>query len=157
MSRGTNELDPTDIRILNVIQENARITERALAERVFKSPPTVSDRLLRLQEQGVIKRYVTLLDREKIGVPVMAETHVKLERQSKEAIQDFEQRIAAVAQVQFCCHLAGKWDFVLFIAVKDPQTYNDWLMNELTNWPGVLNIESSFVLKEIKTYGAFTL
>ena len=50
----------------------ARITERALAERVFKSPPTVSDRLLRLQEQGVIKRYVALLDREKIGVPVMA-------------------------------------------------------------------------------------
>ncbi|RKR82091.1 Lrp/AsnC family leucine-responsive transcriptional regulator [Mucilaginibacter gracilis] len=150
-------LDPTDIKILNFIQQDARITDRQLAARVFKSAPTVHERLTRLENKGYIKKYITLLDREKIGIPVMAETHVKLERQSKAAIEAFEQKILAVSHVQFCCHLAGKWDFVIFIAVKDPQAYNDWLMNELTNWPNVQNIESSFVLKEIKTYGAFEL
>ena len=150
-------LDDTDIKILNLIQLDARTTERQLASRVFKSPPTVHERLSKLEEKGYIKKYVALLDRGKIGIPVLAETHVKLERQNKTAIETFEQRITAVPQVQFCCHLAGKWDFVIFIAVKDPQAYNDWLMEELTNWPDVKNIESSFVLKEIKTYGAFTL
>jgi len=150
-------LDDTDIRILNVIQRDGRITERELASRVFRSAPTVNDRLNKLEQRGYIKQYITLLDRAKIGMPVMAETHVKLERQNKAAIEAFEQRIVAVPHVQFCCHLAGKWDFVIFIAVKDPQSYNDWLMEELTNWPDVKNIESSFVLKEIKTYGAFTL
>jgi Lrp/AsnC family leucine-responsive transcriptional regulator len=150
-------LDITDIKILNLIQQDARTSERQLAVKVFKSPPTVHERLSKLEEKGYIKRYVALLDRGKIGIPVLAETHVKLERQNKAAIEAFEQRITAVPQVQFCCHLAGKWDFVIFIAVKDPQAYNDWLMEELTGWPDVKNIESSFVLKEIKTYGAFTL
>lgn len=150
-------LDTTDIKILNLIQQDARTTERQLASKVFKSPPTVHERLNKLEENGYIKKYVALLDRGKIGIPVLAETHVKLERQHKAAIEAFEQRILAVEQVQFCCHLAGKWDFVIFIAVKDPQAYNDWLMEELTNWPDIANIESSFVLKEIKTYGAFTL
>jgi Lrp/AsnC family leucine-responsive transcriptional regulator len=152
-----HQLDPTDIRILNTLQHNARITDRQLAARVFKSAPTVHERLSRLENKGYIKKYITLLDREKIGIPVMAETHVKLERQSKAAIEAFEKKILTVPQIQFCCHLAGKWDFVIFIAVKDPQAYNDWLMNELTNWPNVQNIESSFVLKEIKTYAAFDL
>lgn len=150
-------LDPTDIKILNLIQEDARISERSLAAKVFKSPPTVHDRLSKLEELGYIKKYVALLDRSKIGIPVLAETHVKLERHNKAAIEAFEQRISAVPQVQFCCHLAGKWDFVIFIAVKDPQSYNDWLMAELTNWPDVKNIETSFVLKEVKWFGGFRL
>lgn len=150
-------LDITDIKILNLIQQDARVTERQLARKVFKSPPTVNDRINKLEQHGYIKQYITLLDRAKIGIPVMAETHVKLERQNKAAIEAFEARILAVQQVQFCCHLAGKWDFVIFIAVKDPQAYNDWLMEELTAWPDVQHIESSFVLKEIKSYGAFTL
>jgi len=150
-------LDTTDLKILNLIQEDARIPERRLAALVYKSGPTVHARLEKLEEEGYIKKYVALLDRAKIGIPVMAETHVKLERQNKTAIEAFEQRISAVPQVQFCCHLAGKWDFVIFIAVKDPQTYNEWLMEELTNWPDVKNIESSFVLKEVKLYGGFVL
>lgn len=150
-------LDITDIKILNLIQEDARIPERRLAALVYKSGPTVHARLEKLEDEGFIRKYVALLDRAKIGIPVMAETHVKLERQSKAALLAFEERVKAVPQVQFCCHLAGKWDFVIFIAVRDPQAYNDWLLEELTAWPDVQNIESSFVLKEIKTYGAFAL
>jgi hypothetical protein len=56
--------------------------------------------------------------------------------------------------VQFCRHLADKWDFVIFIAVMDPQAYHDWLMEELTNWP---DEESSFVLEEVKWYGGFVV
>jgi Lrp/AsnC family leucine-responsive transcriptional regulator len=146
--------DETDTKILNLIQQDARISERQLAARVFKCPPTVHDRLAKLEEKGYIKKYVTLLDHAKIGIPVLAETHVKLERQNKTAIEAFEQRISAVPQVQFCCHLAGKWDFVIFFAVMDPQAYNDWLMEELTNWP---DVESSFVLEEVKWYGGFVV
>lgn len=152
-----NTLDDIDKRLLNFIQQDARISERKLAAEVFRSPPNVHKRLAKLEENGFIKQYITLLDREKIGVPVLTETHVKLKRQSQAAIENFQQRILAVPQVQFCCQLAGKWDFVIFIAVTGPQSYNDWLMNELTKWPEVKNVESSFVLNEVKTYGAFTL
>jgi Lrp/AsnC family leucine-responsive transcriptional regulator len=150
-------LDDLDKKLLNLIQQDARISERQLAVKVFRSPPNVHARLVKLEQGGFIKKYITLLDRAKVGIPMLAETHVKLERQNKTAIEAFEQRISAVPQVQFCCHLAGKWDFVIFIAVKDPQAYNDWLMGELTNWPDVKNIESSFVLKEIKSYGPLEL
>jgi len=152
-----HQLDITDIKILNIIQQDSRISERQLAARVFKSPPTVHERLEKLKRLGYIKQYIALLDRAKIGVPVMAETHVKLERQTKDALLAFEERVKSVHQIQFCCHLAGKWDFVIFIAIRDPQAYNDWLLDELTTWPDVRNIESSFVLKEIKSYAAFEL
>src|ERR1700742_3291925 len=116
-------LDDIDKKLLNLIQHDARTSERQLAAKVFRSPPNVHDRLHKLQQRGYIKQFITLLDRSKIGIPVLAETHVKLERQSKAAIEGFAERISRVPQIQFCCHLAGQWDFVIFIAVKDPKSY----------------------------------
>lgn len=150
-------LDEIDIKLLNLLQQDGRISERKLASGVLRSPPNVHKRLAKLEEHGYIKQYVTLLDRHKIGVPVLTQTHVKLKRQTNKVIEAFQQRILAVPQVQFCCQLAGRWDFVIFMAVTAPQAYHDWLINDLTQWPEVKNIQSSFVLNELKTYGAFTL
>ncbi|HTD99014.1 MAG TPA: Lrp/AsnC family transcriptional regulator [Mucilaginibacter sp.] len=152
-----HQLDPTDIRILNILQQDARITERQLASRVFKAAPTVHDRVEKLVENGYIKRYVTLLDREKIGHAVLVVLMVRLKAQNTDLLLEFEDHVREMHEVHSCFIVSGDWNFVLQVTAATPQHYAIWLLEKINSQPNVGEVQSNFLLKEIKSYGAFEL
>jgi Lrp/AsnC family leucine-responsive transcriptional regulator len=153
----TNTLDPTDIKILNILQQDARLDIKQIADQVHKSTSPVHERIRKLQNLGYIKRYVAILDREKIGKPLLAIAQVSLSAHTKLALMTFEEQINQQSEVQLCLHLSGACDFVLHIAVSDTQCYYDFLVNQLCNLPHVINVQTCFVLKECKTHSPYVL
>lgn len=148
-------LDEIDFKILNILQRDARIDVVQLAKQVHLSRTPVNQRIMKLQHSGFIKGFVAQLDRNKVGKPVMVVSLVKLEKQTKKLLQEFEETANTMEEVQFCLHLSGSWDFMLQITAGTPQDYYDFLMERLCNLPNVAHVESSFVLKECKSHTPF--
>jgi Lrp/AsnC family leucine-responsive transcriptional regulator len=151
------ELDPVDIQILQLLQENARMTNKEIGEKLHKTATPINDRVRRLQDMGVIKRYVAVLDHDKIHRGLMAFTHVQLKDHSKDILGNFERQIIQSPEVLECYHLSGAADFLLKVAVRDLKAYHEFLMNRLFNIMAVGSVESKFVFKEAKSENAFPL
>ena len=151
------QLDETDIKMLNLLQKDGRIDVSKLSVLVHKTESPIRQRLVKLQEAGYIKNYVAILDRSKIGKPVLVVTLVRLQRQTKTLLNTFEETAVAMDEVQSCLHLSGEWDFILHVTAETPQHYYDFLMNKLCDLPNVEHVESSFVLKESKSFSPFKL
>ena len=150
-------LDPTDIKILNLLQQDARLEIRQIAGLVHKSASPVHQRIRKLQEQGFIKGYVAVLDRVKIGRPLLAIAQVSLANQSKAMFLDFEEQVIQLPEVQLCLQLSGSCDFILHVAVADTLAYQDFLMNRLCSLQQVASVQTCFVLKECKLHSPYFL
>jgi Lrp/AsnC family leucine-responsive transcriptional regulator len=145
-----DKLDQTDISILQILQDNARLTNKEIGEKLFKSASTINDRIRRMQDKGYIKKYVAVLDPKMIGRGFTAFTHVHLKDHSKEIINHFESEIVKLLEVLECYHMSGQYDFILRVAVKDLDAYHIFLMNNLFEKFSIGSIESTFVMREAK-------
>lgn len=145
-----DKLDLIDIRILQLLQENARMTNKEIGEKLYKSASTINDRIRRMQEKGYIKKYVAVLDPQMIGRGLTAFTHVHLKDHSKEIIYHFEEEIVKLPEVLECYHMSGQYDFILKVAVSDLAAYHIFLMNNLFEKFAIGSIESTFVMREAK-------
>lgn len=101
--------------------------------------------------------FAAMLDREKIGRPVLVVTHVQLEKQTTELLEEFERLAGELPEVQCCLHVSGGWNFILHITATSPQAYFAFLMEKVNSLANVAHTESSFVMKEIKTLEPFSL
>lgn len=145
-----SRLDAIDRKILSVLQENARLTNVELADAVGLSPSPCLRRVRELEEGGVIRRYVMLLDPAAVDLPVSVFVNVTLERQSEQAIKRFEAAILKRAEVMECYLMTGDADYLLRVVTADLSAYERFLMDHLTRVPGVASIKSSFALKQVK-------
>jgi Lrp/AsnC family leucine-responsive transcriptional regulator len=145
-----DKLDQTDIRILQILQDNARLTNKEIGAQLFKSASTINDRIRRMQDKGYIKKYVAVLDPKMINRGFTAFTHVHLKDHSKEIIYHFENEIVKLPEVLECYHMSGQYDFILKVAVKDLDAYHVFLMNNLFEKFSIGSIESTFVMREAK-------
>lgn len=152
-----NLLDPTDIRILQLLQDNARLTNKQIGEKLHKTASPINDRIRKLQEQGYIKKYVAVLDRKKIGRGLMAFTHVQLRDHSRESLSHFESEIIKFPEVLECYHMSGQYDFILRVAVKDLDAYHEFLMSHIFETIPMGSVLSTFVMKEAKAETAFPI
>jgi Lrp/AsnC family leucine-responsive transcriptional regulator len=152
-----NLLDPTNIRILNLLQQNARLQVSELSVLVHKSETPVSLRLRKLQEEGFIQRFTTLLDRRKVGRPTLMVTLVRLNRHNGTIWPDFAAYASGLEEVQCCLQLSGEFDFLLQVSLRDPQEYETFLQTRLCILPVVEKLQSSLVLREHKIMGALPL
>lgn len=150
-------LDETDIRILKLLQENARLTTREIADKLNKTATPVFRRIKRLEDEGFIKKYVAILDPGKIERSLIAITHVHLKDHSKDSLLGFESEIIRLPEVLECYHMSGEYDFILRVAVKDLEAYHDFLMNRLFGIMSVGSVQSTFVMKECKHESAFPI
>jgi len=146
------QLDDTDYKILKHLQLDARMDVNKLSRLVNRTASPVAERIFRLQEAGYIRGFTAIVDRAMTGKPVLVIAMVTLEKQTKALLEAFEQTATALLQVQFVIHVSGKWDFILHVAAETPQHYYDFLMGTLCDLPNVAHVESSFVLKEAKTF-----
>lgn len=152
-----NGLDPTDVGILNLIQENSRLTNKEVAWKTNRSLSAIQVRIKRLQEAGVIKKFVTLLDRNKINKEMAVFTAIKIGDYSNKALTEFQQHIAVFEEVMECYHTSGTWDFILKIVVGDMAAYNNFILEKLSLTPHIGSVESFFVISESKYETAFKL
>lgn len=142
----SRELDDLDIRILNILQEQADMPLNDLADHVGSSRSAVWRRIQRLQDGGVIKASVMLVDPAKVGLGVMVFAHVKMHAHSKDSLPAFINKIKTYPEVVECHTLMGDIDFILKIRVRDVQAYEKFFWDKLSTFDGVREISSSIAL-----------
>lgn len=152
-----NNLDAIDVRILDQLQGNARLTNVELAARVNLSPSPCLARVRALEESGLISRYVTLLDPLQLGLGVSVFIQIRLERQVERALEMFQEAIREYPEVMECYLMTGDADYLIRVVVPDVQTLERFIVDELSKIPGVANIRSSFALKQVKYKTALPL
>jgi DNA-binding Lrp family transcriptional regulator len=150
-------LDAIDWRILDRLQDDARLSNVELAQAVGLSPSPCLARVRRLEEGGLIRRHVTLLDPIKLGLTVSVLVQVTLEKQIEPALEAFEKAIRARPEVMECYLMTGDADYLLRVVVPDVQAFEAFILGFLSRVPGVGNIKSSFALKQVKYQTALPL
>ena len=147
-------LDSTDLDILRCLQENARLTTKELAARVNLSTTPVFERLKRLERSGFIKKYVAVLDAEKLNLGFVVFCSVKLKQMSREVARTFVSIIRDIPQVAECYNISGEYDYLLKIRARNMKEYNEFVINTLGTIDAIGSVQSSFVMNEIKhSYG----
>jgi Lrp/AsnC family transcriptional regulator, leucine-responsive regulatory protein len=150
-------LDAIDRRILAALQEDARIANTELAAAVGLSPAPCLRRVRALEEDGVIRKHVSLVNPGAVGLPVSVFVSISLERQVEEALKRFEKVILARPEVMECYLMTGDADYLLRVVCADLAAYERFVLDHLTKVPGVSSIRSSFALKQVKYSTALPL
>lgn len=144
------ELDRYDRQILQVLQEDGRISNQDLADRIGLSPSPCLRRVRALEESGLIRGYRALLDAKKLGLSLMALIHISMDRHTPERFENFEAEINAIPEVIECLLITGQdADYQLKTVVRDMDAYQELLLNRITRIPGVTGVHSSFVLRRV--------
>lgn len=145
-----SQLDKTDRNILNALQHNARLTIQDIGKQINLSKTPVHERIKRLEREGVIDRYVTILDKKKLGNLLVVYCQVTLDRQTRDAFTAFDAAIRVLPEVLECNRVSGTFDYLLKIVSRDMDTYNRFYQEQLSVIPGALHISSFFVMAEVK-------
>lgn len=144
------KLDATDLRLLELLQNDAALSNQALAERAHVSPATCLRRIARLAAAGVIERRVALLSVEKLGAGLTAIVEITLDRQGAELLAAFESRVTADAAVQQCYRVSPGPDFVLVVQVADMAGYHALVQRLFTQDANVRNVKAFFAVHRAK-------
>jgi Lrp/AsnC family leucine-responsive transcriptional regulator len=142
-------LDSTDRRILAELQNNGRMTNQDLSEKIGLSPSPCLRRLRALEADGVIFRYVALVDPIAVGLPVTAFIRIRLDQQDDRHLALFETAIAAFPEVMECYLMTGDADYQLRVLVKSLEAFEDFLRQKLTRIEGVAQVTTSFALRPV--------
>ena len=143
-------LDAKDLAILNLLQQNARITVKEISEKIHLSTTPVHERIKRMEESGVIKQYVTLLDHTKVKKGLMVICYVSLKEHSKNAGNKFIKAINEMNEVVECLNISGEFDFMLKVVSEDMNAYYDFHVNRLSPIENMGHVQSIFVMGIIK-------
>lgn len=157
MADNGNGLHPADRRILEVLQGRGRISNVQLATEVGLSPSAVLERVRKLEERGIIERYVALVDHKRVGLGTVAFVAVSLNLHQKDSIENFHRFVAGCVKVLECHHVAGTEDYLLKVYTRDIDDYEHFLLNELTRTQGIDHVKTMFVLSTLKRETAIPL
>lgn len=145
-----NHMDDIDRQLLYFLQENSRITSAELARQVNLSTPGLQKRMKKLEENGIIGRYVTLIDRKALGLDLLCFAQVTLAHHQPECVGQFCDRVKDLPEVLECHHLSGEFDYLLKVVVANHLHLERFLSEKIIRIPGVDRIRTSIVLNEIK-------
>ncbi|MBQ9669354.1 MAG: Lrp/AsnC family transcriptional regulator [Prevotella sp.] len=144
------QLDQTDLQILRTLQNDAKLTTKELAAAVNLTPTPVFERQKRLERQGFIRRYVAVLDAEKLDRGLIVFCHVKLRHMNRDIAADFEMRIKQIAEVTECYNTSGNFDYILKVHARDMKQYQEFVINKLGTIDSLGSLESTFVMNAVK-------
>ncbi len=145
-----DKLDKVDLQILRVLQDNARLTTKELAARVSLSSTPVFERLKRLENKGYIKKYIAVLDAEKLNQGFVVFCSVKLVRLNKDIAQEFARVVQEIPEVTECYNISGDYDYLLKIHAPNMKYYQEFILNVLGTIDGLGSLRSTFVMDAIK-------
>ena len=150
-------LDATDLRILRALQDDGSLSNVQLAQQVHLSPSPCLARVKALQAAGVIERYVALVSAASLGLGLNVFISISLTNQRKQALAEFERRIAEHDEVMECYLMTGDSDYLIRVAVADMAALEKFILEQLTPIPGIEKIRSSFALKQVRYKTALPL
>ena len=143
-------LDDTDLQILRILRKNAKLTTKELAGAVHLTPTPVFERQKRLEKKGYIRKYVAVLDADKLGLGLQVFCKVKLKQINHEICDAFAHRIQRIPEVIECYNTSGQYDYLLKVRASDMKQYQEFVLNKLGTIEHVASVESTFVMSEIK-------
>lgn len=146
----TEKLDKVDLQILRTLQENARLTTKELAAQVSLSSTPVFERLKRLEREGYIKKYIAVLDADKLNQGFVVFCNVKLRRMNKDIAMEFTRIIQNIPEVTECYNISGNYDYLLKIHAPNMKYYQEFIINVLGTIDSLGSLESMFVMDEVK-------
>ena len=150
-------LDEIDRILLSALQLDARQTNAELARQVDLSAAGLHKRLRRLEDAGIITRYVAQVDREAVGYDMLCFVQVTLQRHESDAVDNFRHEVQSMSEVLECHHLTGEFDYLLKVVVRNRKHLEKFILNTLTPVRGMDKIRTSLVLSEIKATTAIPL
>ena len=142
-------LDRIDLAILDHLQRDGRATSNEIADSAGLSPSPAHRRQKLLEEGGIIRRYVALLDQDRVGLPVNVFVSVRLSAQTEDHLAAFERAVADLPEIMECYVMSGASDYLLRVVAPDLGAYEEFLRTRLTRIPGVHGVESAFALKRV--------
>lgn len=151
MNNNPIQLDDVDRALLQEIQANGRLTNTELARRINLSPPATHARLKRLEERGIIRQYIALLDREKMGFDLLCFMHIRMQVHELDLLEAFQEHVRTIPQVLECHHLTGQYDYVLKVALRNRRELQNFVREKLVPLQGVAQITTSVLLEEVKS------
>ena len=144
------KLDRHDQQILQLLQEEGRISNQELADRIGLSPSPCLRRVQALEKSGLITGYRALVNAKALGLTLMALIHISMDQHTPERFKNFEEQISAIPDVMECLLITGQSaDYQLKVIVKDMDAYQELLLNRITRITGVTGVHSSFVLRRV--------
>lgn len=149
--------DKTDLKILATLQRDGRLSNVELAETVALSPSPCLRRLKQLEESGVIRQYVALLEPARLGLGLQAFVRVSLEKRGTTYARQFSEAVSHWQEVINCFAMTGEMDYLLQVYFEDLEHFSRFVMDKLLQHPGVADVKSSFVLHEVKRSTALPL
>lgn len=150
-------LDKIDKAILNVIQIDSTLSVKEIGDKVGLSTTPTYERIKRLEKDGVIAKYVTLVDRNKVGLNFMVYCNVVLKEQSRKAIAGFEKAVSKIPEIIEVISVSGTYNYILKIVVTDINSYNEFVENVIMDIPNIGQYHSCIVLKEVKKVTALRI
>lgn len=144
------QLDGKDIELLKLLQDNARMTVKEIADKVNLTPTPVHERIKRLEESGVIKQYAALINSSKVGKGLTVICYVSLKEHSKAAGAKFIKAINALNEIVECYNISGEFDFMMKVISENMETYYDFHVNKLSQIENMGQVQSIFVMGVIK-------
>lgn len=143
-------MDRFDQRILEQLQQDGRISNQDLADRIGLSPSPCLRRVRQLEEDGIIDRYVALLRPDKLGLKLTALIQIAMDKHTPERFENFERMVTGFPEVQACYLITGQSaDYILKVVVPDMERYQEFLLGKLTRIEGVSGVHSSFVMRKV--------
>lgn len=144
------QLDSIDRQILQLLQQNAKFTIKEIASGMGMTTTPIYERIKRMEEDGYIRNYVALLDKEKLGLSLVVFSKISLLEHHHELLIKFEQEVRAHEEVVECYHIASDFDYLLKIILSDMAAYQRFMIEKLANLPNIKKVHSSFVMSEVK-------
>lgn len=150
-------LDKVDKQILTLLQKNAKANIKEIGIKIGLTQTPTYERIKRMEKNGIIQNYVAILNKEKIGYDVEVFCQVNLQVHSKELIHKFERAVSKMKEVKESYHVAGNYDYLLKVIVKDMKSYRRFLRNKLSVLDSVSNVQSTFVMNSTIEHTIFEL
>ena len=150
-------LDKKDKLILSLLQEDSTLSVKEISEKIGLTFTPTYERIKNLEKQGVVEKYVAILNREKLGINIVVYCNIRLKEQSQKTLQEFEDYISKYDEVQEIISLSGEYDYMLKILASDINSYNNFTVNIISNGPNIGQYHSSIVLAEVKKTTKFKL
>ena len=141
-----HQLDATDLNILKLLQQNARLTIKEIAAQLNLSTTPIFDRMKRMERNKTIERYVALVDPAKVGKTLFAFVHISLKEHARPEVEKFVEQVIQFKEVLECYHVTGDADFVLKVVLENIESYNQFVLERLSVVSNIGKVESRFCL-----------
>jgi len=144
------QLDEIDFLIVALLEDNAKLNTKEIAEKVGLSNTPTYERIKRLEKLGIIRNYRAIIDKKKLGYSLTVLCNVQLKSHASEYLEEFEQEIIKLKEVVTCYHIAGHFDYLLKVEITDMEEYAVFIKDKLAKIPHIATVQSSFVMRTLK-------